>query len=224
MAKVCAFLLLAGGLTLAACAGGDDVEATFTPGVGGGHVTGGGAGDPGTGAGGPSSSSGEASSSSSASSSSGSSSSSSTGSTGGGPPSCTYTSPNACANAQGITTIDGDDGNDMRIEKGTTSKWFELYVYEASSLIYGMSFTTTLDVPPGMNYGLYVYTGDDSSTNCAASPFAGEGNPPSVTLTWDDTIAVDDSYWFAIEVRYEDGSLCGPEAEWTLAIEGHSVP
>lgn len=239
MGRLTSSLLACGLAALAACSSGNGVEATFTPGNGGFGGAGGATGGAGTGAqastsststgaatsgsGGASTSSSDAASSSSDAASSSSSAASSSAGTGGGPV-CDYAAPENCFNAEEIQSIDGDQNNDLRVVTGDTSRWFQIYVFEASMFSNPMSLTVTLDVPAGMQYDLFVYTGDSSTIDCLAAPFEGEGVPSSVSLYWDDTFAYDDSFWFAIEVSYVSGNLCGPAAEWTLSVEGHTIP
>jgi hypothetical protein len=224
MRRLIGFLLACGLAALAACSSSGGVEATFTPGEGGAGVGGSG----GSGAGSPASSSSSSqaassSSSSSAASSSSSAASSSSSGTGGGP-ACDYDAPEMCANAEELPSINGDTGNDLRVVKGTTSRWFAINVQEGSNFSNQLSFTATLDVPPGMIYALFVYSGDAANPDCLAVPFQGDGSPPAVSLYWGDTFGSDDGLWFAIEVRYQQGSLCGNAAEWTLSVEGHTIP
>jgi hypothetical protein len=211
------FLFAAAALGLLACATGSDLEPGFEqqPGVGG-------SGDGGAGA----ATSSTTSSTSSGGGEGGAGEGGAGGGQGGGGP-CDFTAPKSCSIADALPEIKGDDGNDLRTASGTTSRWFHIYVSESVSspvTFPQLSYTATLSSPPGMDYDLYVYTGDDQGPNCLATPVKGTGNPESVTDTWGDSIAAEDGTWLALEVRYVSGSDCGPGDTWTLEIEGHTDP
>ncbi len=139
--------------------------------------------------------------------------------------SCDFTAPNSCATAQVLSSIRGDEGSDFRVDYGVGSKWLQIYVEEAVSSIFtfpALSFTATLTSPPGMNYDLYIYRGDENNTDCYATPTKGTGSPETVYDVWGDTIGVEDGTWFAIEVRYVSGDDCSPSTQWTFTIEGNT--
>jgi len=77
-----------------------------------------------------------------------------------------------------------------------------------------------------MDYNLKVHQGpQDGNPDCNVSPLNGSGNPESVSGSWDDDQGFggeDDSVWLSIEVEYVSGSACGPNAEWTLTVTGHT--
>jgi len=108
----------------------------------------------------------------------------------------------------------------MVTASGSTSKWFKIEVLEGSNLPNDLTFTTSLVVPPGMVYDLYVYSGDASAPDCFSMPFDGTGDPLQVALTWPDSFGSDDSLFFAIEVRYVSGFNC--TEQWTLTVQGHT--
>jgi hypothetical protein len=146
----------------------------------------------------------------------------------GGGGTCEFDAPKPCTTGDVLVQIRGDAGNDLSTANGITSRWFHIYVSESVSDPLNfpqLSYTATLSSPPGMDYDLYVYTGDDQGPNCQDTPVKGTGNPETVTNTWGDTIAVEDGTWLALEVRYVSGSACDPQDDdWTLAIEGHTDP
>jgi hypothetical protein len=227
-------LALGGMIGLAACAKGTEaeVESTFTPGAGGagdggsgglGNTGGDGSGDTtssdatsgtggagGTGAGG----------------SPGTSSSSSSSSSGTGGSDCDYEALNTCPTSDTLSAVDGDQNNDTRTIKGTTSKWHKVLVNEAVSSIISypqLSYTATLATPPGMDFDLFVYNGSFSTPSCSGSPKHASGNPESVNDTWGDTVGDEDTRWLTLEVRYISGEMC-PSDPWTLTVKGHTNP
>jgi hypothetical protein len=212
-------------LAFAACANSGAVNATFSNNAGG---AGGFGGNGGSGAGSTTSSAATTSStttttstttSSTSSTTSSTSSTSSTTSTGTGS-TCDFSSPNTCDQALEISAIDGDTGSDKRSVSGSSSKWFKLYVHEGSNLINGMSFTVTLQSPPGMDYDLYVYQGDASMPNCFATPTHALGDPETFMDSWSDSFGSDDSRWYILEVRYISGMDC--TSKWTLTVSGNT--
>lgn len=138
---------------------------------------------------------------------------------GGSPPECSYAAPTDCAGAVQLCSVKGDDGSDLCTAEGTTSKWLKVHVDEASGLINQLSFSASLQSPPGMLFDLYVRRDD-----CNGSAQMGGGNPESVEQTWGDTILHDDGAWVILEVRYFTGNFCGPAAQWTLTVKGHTNP
>jgi hypothetical protein len=138
---------------------------------------------------------------------------------------CDYSSPDTCDMAIALAQIDGDQNDDVRTEKGTTSKWFMIYVHEASTKSEQVSYTASLVSPPGVNFDLFVYPGDGNGPKCLSDPLKAMGSPQSVTQTWPDQGGHDDSMWISLEIRYISGSsdTC-PPAPWTLKVEGHTKP
>ena len=138
---------------------------------------------------------------------------------------CDYTAPATCSGAEGLAEIAGDTGNDVRTAMGDTSRFFRVYVAEAvsSPVDYpALSYTASLSSPPGMDYDLYVYTGDDSSPDCQAQPTKASGTPEQTGDTWGDSIGSEDGTWLTLEVRYVSGTACGPQSSWTLTIAGNT--
>jgi hypothetical protein len=140
---------------------------------------------------------------------------------------CSYEAPEMCDTAELLAAIDGDQNMDVRLASGTTSKWYKIYIREAVSSIISypqLSYTATLENPPGMHFDLYSYVGDSSNPSCAGNPLEGVGSPLTITETWGDNKGSDDSLWFVFEVRYVSGSVCDASSKWKLSIAGHTVP
>lgn len=220
--------VVCGMIGLAACARGAGVETTYAPGTGGAGGSGGGgsttsgdatSGDATTGEGSTSSGSGGTGAGGDPSTSSTSSSSSTGGSN------CDYGSPNICSGSETMSAIAGDKGNDTRIVKGTTSKWFKVQVNEAVSSIISfpqLSYTATLAAPAGMDFDLFEYDGTTATPSCAGNPKHAMGNPESVSDVWGDTLNSDDTRWITLEVRYVSGEIC-PADQWILTVQGHTM-
>jgi len=139
--------------------------------------------------------------------------------------SCNFTAPNTCSAPKTLSQIKGDKGSDTRTDTGVGSMWFKIYVEEAVSSIIEfppLSYTAVLQSPPGMDYDMYIYTGDDKGIDCQDSPSKGSGSPEKIKKQWGDTIAVEDGTWISIEVRYVSGSACGPADNWTFTITGNT--
>lgn len=222
--------VVCGMIGLAACAKGTGVETTYAPGAGGSGGSGSGgastvdttSGDATTGDGSTTSGSGGAGGTGAGGDPSTSSTSSSS-STGGS--NCDYGSPNICSGSETMSAIAGDKGNDTRIVKGTTSKWFKVQVNEVVSSIISfpqLSYTATLASPAGMDFDLFEYDGTASVPSCAGNPKHAMGNPESVSDVWGDTLNSDDTRWITLEVRYISGEVC-PANPWTLTVAGHTM-
>jgi len=228
MNELCALsLVVCSMIGLAACARGNQAETTFTSGDGeGGYGGYGGAGRATTaGDGSTTSSTGGlgAGGDANTSSASGSSSSSSSGTGGVG---CDYNETNDCNGSDTLSAIDGDRNSDKRTVQGTTSKWFKVLVNEAVSSLISypqLSYTATLDTPPGMDFDLFVYDGSTSTPSCGGNPKHAAGSPEAVSESWGDSLGVDDTQWLTLEVRYITGDMC-PSDPWTLTVKGHTKP
>lgn len=155
------------------------------------------------------------------------------GGAGGGEP-CDYTSPNACSNAVEMAPVAGDDGAGVATQYGTTSQWFLIRITETKfdpvdQNENPMSYTVTLESPPGMDFDLFVQEGaSDGGQVCNAAPVKGTGQAgvESVKSSWSDAIEFgddkDDHRYLSIEVKYISGSACGADAEWKLTVKGHT--
>jgi hypothetical protein len=147
---------------------------------------------------------------------------------GGSPPACEYDPINTCSMGTQLPAIAGDESGPIITEMGSTSEWFVIHIEEKVSSISDadMSYTVTLQSPPGMDYDLFVHPGpQDGNPDCNASPLVGDHMNATETVSqgWDDDQGIggeDDSVWLSIEVRYISGAECGPDAQWTLTVEG----
>lgn len=145
--------------------------------------------------------------------------------TGGVPNECDFAATNTCQTAQVLSPVSGDDGSSVGAT-GTKSAWFHVHVQETNSSIFekDLSYTVTLQSPPGMAYDLVVYEGpQDGNVNCNATPKHGQGagSVQTVSNGWDDDQGIggeDDSVWLAIEVFYVSGDDCF--TPWVLTVQG----
>lgn len=143
---------------------------------------------------------------------------------------CDYTAPNTCTSATQLSAIAGDENEPPVVVTGDTSMWVAIHVQEkvGSILEEDLSYTVSLVSPTGMDYDLMVHQGpQEGSPDCGATAQQGQsqGNAEVVHNSWDDDfgfLGEDDSVWLSIEVRHVSGSECGPDAEWTLTITGHT--
>lgn len=144
---------------------------------------------------------------------------------------CDFTHLHTCETASTMSPVDGDDSGPASVVTGDTSDWFEIEIVESSGSVIeaDLSFTVTLDVPPGMDYDLIVHEGpEDSGPDCNATPMFGvqSGNQETVSHGWDDSQPIggeDDSRWLSIEVLHVSGEDCGPGYQWTLTVEGDTL-
>ncbi|HHH29339.1 MAG TPA: hypothetical protein ENK57_13480 [Polyangiaceae bacterium] len=143
---------------------------------------------------------------------------------------CDFSHLNTCATASTLPPVKGDESGPDAVVTGDTSDWFQVDIVEADGGIFesDMSFTVTLDIPPGMDYDLIVHEGPEGSgPNCNAAPMFGQpsGNSETVSHGWDDSQPIggeDDSRWLSIEVLHVSGDDCGPGFQWTLTVAGNT--
>jgi hypothetical protein len=206
-------------LALLGCAAGGEAEGTGNGGAGG--VAGGGgvagtaasggvAGGGGTGATGASGGSGGVAG-------------------GGGSGGVTCPKINTCETAGSLGTLTGDSDNaGVLSASGTGQEFFRLRVTEDnhSPLGEALELKTTLAVPQGSDFDLYVYIDTNvDTTPCPLQPAQASANGPGTTeetiLTWGDGITGsgnDDSRDVVVEVRF-GGFACN--GEWTLTLQGN---
>jgi hypothetical protein len=98
---------------------------------------------------------------------------------------------------------------------GSSSAWFKARVNEDSTCGGRLEHRISLDVPPGVDYDLFVYRG---CGNLVAESRRGAGMTDTVTISEGDDLARSDSFDYWIEVRYFSGRSC---ATWELVVEGH---
>jgi hypothetical protein len=136
--------------------------------------------------------------------------------------------PTTCAQATSMGAFDGDthcgflcpaNGNDtvFGTASGVTSAWFTARLREGSDCQTEMEHTLILQVPPGADYDLFVYS------TCGGQPIAsselGAGQTETVTIQIPDTFGSQDVLDYIVEVRYFSGTTC---QGWNLRFVGHS--
>ncbi|MBX3230711.1 MAG: hypothetical protein KIT84_00730 [Labilithrix sp.] len=151
------------------------------------------------------------------------------------PPGSNPCATNTCASPKNLTAIGGDDGSESRTETGADSKWFTIRVEERITGLGGfllggieMKLKATLTSPPGKNFDLFVYRPDNDVKECSNVRKSSESatDPDVVQIRWGETNGADpngvrDDRTVTIEVREVGGTVCDPNAKWTLKIEGN---
>jgi hypothetical protein len=136
---------------------------------------------------------------------------------------------NTCATATGLGTLAGDETNPGNVTaSGTGQQFFSARITENnhSPLGEALELKTTLAVPAGSDFDLYVYV--DTQTDVSPCPLLpaqasanGPGTQEETILTWGDGITgsgADDSRDVVVEVRF-GGFAC--EGEWNLTLQGN---
>lgn len=141
---------------------------------------------------------------------------------GGMPNNCDFTATNTCQTAQVLSPVSGDDGGSVGAS-GTKSAWFHVHVLETNESIFAedLSYTVSLESPPGMAYDLVVRQGPvDGNVDCNATPLYGQGAGSIQTVSngWNDNQPGDSHRWLAIEVIYVSGDDC--ITPWVLTVQG----
>jgi hypothetical protein len=147
---------------------------------------------------------------------------------GGGGPTCV--SPNACAGATDLGSVDADQGSGTKTAAGSGSMWFTIRANEGDSSVFGakMNLKAELTSPPGTNFDLFMYvpggsSGQEcsavtaSSTNASGLDTAHSGWGEGGTLS----NGSDDSRTVTIEVRWVSGT-CSAANKWSLIVRGNS--
>ncbi|MCA9597320.1 MAG: hypothetical protein KC776_28595 [Myxococcales bacterium] len=135
-------------------------------------------------------------------------------------------SANSCASAQKLGSHCGDvacnvlscsptNWSAFKSAQGNTSKWFVAHSDECSNCCADVEARIHLDVPPGINYDLYLWSSCGAMIDASTQP-AGQSEALT-TFTGDDCFGSDDSFDYTIEVRYVSGSSCD---SWTLTVDG----
>ncbi len=138
-------------------------------------------------------------------------------------PNCDYDSPNSCLSADTITEIAGDAGTDVRVIRGTTSRFIKVFVAETVSSVFSypdLKFAAHLANSPGMDFDLNAYVAD-TQPHCNGQLTSATSEPAVVAGVWNDSLNSDDGRWMVFEVAYAGGSSCDSAAEWTLTIAGN---
>ncbi len=122
-----------------------------------------------------------------------------------------------CGDAISLGSVCGDSGCDSGPSvQGYGEEHYEILVQDCEFEFPPggeMSVNIELDVPPGLDYDLYVYSPCDE---LIASSTGGHGETEQIRLVWSDGSGDDDERFF-IEVRYYDANRCD---EWRLRTWG----
>ncbi|MBK8238745.1 MAG: hypothetical protein IPK74_24730 [Deltaproteobacteria bacterium] len=146
-------------------------------------------------------------------------------SSGGDTPSCPQLA--TCATATVIGQVSGDAASPLLGAEGSEPTWISLQVTEDNDALTGeaVSFTATLDSPPGADFDLFVYRGAaGGSTGCGgvAQQSTSAGPSDVVHMSWGEAgvaNGIDDRAWVAIEIRPK-ADACDGLATWVLTVEG----
>jgi hypothetical protein len=147
---------------------------------------------------------------------------------GGGGPTCV--SPNACAGATDLGSLDSDQGSGTKTAGGSGSQWFTIRANEGDSSVFGakMNFKAELTSPPGTNFDLFMYVAGGSSGQECSAVTASSTNASGLDTAhygWGEggtlSNGSDDSRTVTIEVRWVSGS-CSAANKWSLIVRGNS--
>lgn len=99
---------------------------------------------------------------------------------------------------------------------GRSSRWFKARVREDSNCSADIEHRVRLEVPPGVDYDLYVYRG--AGCTLVGSSVGLTGADEEVIVREAESTASSDSFDYFVEVRYFSGASC---SSWTLRLDGH---
>jgi hypothetical protein len=125
-----------------------------------------------------------------------------------------------CTGAPSLGTISGDTDSDTVVRTLWGNMWYTVHVDENDDWIDQLKVTVSLEVPPGVDYDLYVYCSGGCSGGYLSSVGLA-GVDEEITARWGDSWGSDDHRDLYIEVRFYSGSTldCGT---WTLTVQGNS--
>ncbi len=149
---------------------------------------------------------------------------SSTGSSGGG---CVNTG--TCPSASPLGSVSGDEASSAIMAMGDEPTWVTFLVTEDDDSAFGsgMSFTVTLQSPPGADFDLYVFRGiEGGGSGCGGfmQQSNNTGASDVVSMSWGEggvANGSDDSAWIAVEIVAKD-EVCAPPLEWSLSVQGNT--
>ncbi|MBN1774726.1 MAG: putative metal-binding motif-containing protein [Deltaproteobacteria bacterium] len=128
---------------------------------------------------------------------------------------------NTCADAESMGSIRGDYGDDVLTHPSYGELWVSFRVTEArTSSLSELTATVTLDVPPDVDYDVFVHCGTSGCSSSGPSGTNPAGVDESVGVRWNDA-AGDSARTVYVEVRFVSGSTldCGG---WTLTVTGNT--
>lgn len=96
---------------------------------------------------------------------------------------------------------------------GLGEAWYSATAAECSTCDASLRHTITLEVPPGVDWDLFVYRG----CTLVDSSIGGTGVDEMVEVTQAENFGSDDSFPYVVEVRYFSGRSC---EEWSLSFFG----
>lgn len=126
-----------------------------------------------------------------------------------------------CEELAGTDSLSGDSGGRVELT-GTDEAIFEITLTETSMNDVSVTASIDLEVPPGLDYDLYVYC-----ESCGGTIMSSSRNPAGTSERVDfrhlDSPNINDDQTIYVEVRFVSETACGDE--WRLTITGAtSVP
>lgn len=124
----------------------------------------------------------------------------------------------SCEVPDGVDDISGDESG-FTAFLGTDEGIYEVTLREVSTASTPVRAQIELDVPPGLDFDLYVYC-DACGGAIAGSSRNGPGMREIVDILVPDRSNVNDDETIYIEVRFVSETTCGDE--WSLTVTGNS--
>ena len=149
------------------------------------------------------------------------------GSTGGSGGGCVNTG--TCPSASPLGSVSGDEGSPGLAAMGAEPTWVTFHVTEDDDSAFGsgMSFTVTLQSPPGLDFDLYVFRGiEGGGSGCGGfmQQSTNTGGSDVVSMSWGEGGVANgsvDSAWVAVEIVAKD-EVCAPPQQWSLDVQGNT--
>jgi hypothetical protein len=128
--------------------------------------------------------------------------------------------PGSCGGPS-LGSVAGDAGADLLTLAGWGEEWLQFDVTEEDGSRPYLAATVTLDVPPDVDYDVYVRCGG-SCVSGGPSGLAGPGADETVNVRWDNRFGLQDGRTVYVEVRFRGGGTLGC-GDWTLGVRGNTT-
>ncbi len=131
--------------------------------------------------------------------------------------------PACAAGTTFIGNLSGDTGSGTLMAQGMSEEFLRFRLTEDNGNLQPVDLAAriTLDMPPGIDYDLFVYCTGCGGLLAGMSAQTGFGVQERVTVTADDGAGVDNAINVIIEVRHRAHSVC---ASWSLTVIGNVAP
>lgn len=123
-----------------------------------------------------------------------------------------------CEYPAGSVMLTGDQDEGLQLS-GTDEAIYEITLQEVSTATINVRGRIVLDVPPGLDFDLYVYC-DACGGAIAGSSRNGPGMTELVDILVPDRSNVNDDTTIYVEVRFVSETTCGDA--WSLAVTGNA--